>query len=100
GLVFFLLKPAQSLSLIGFGLSLMVHICVMFQYVPGQWVTHLHSGMFVVWFLALFLASRLASGRSFAGMAKELYSECSRWMKLSMAAIILYAVLNFAFFMN
>ena len=95
-----ILLPFMVLATIGFLLSLAAHIAsILGLPVPGgNLVWSLHVGIFVVWFPAVLIGSRINRGRPGSELWKNVLSGAPTWMRYAGYALFAYAAANFIWF--
>ncbi|HWL54974.1 MAG TPA: hypothetical protein VNQ90_21200 [Chthoniobacteraceae bacterium] len=95
------LLPFMILAAIGFLASVGAHIASLLDLTlpGGKLVWLLHAGVFIVWFPAILLASRINRGRPQFEYWKSVLSGCPPWMRYAVCALFVYAIGNFAWFM-
>lgn len=92
--------PFMLLAGLGFILSLLVHLASLAGVsLPfGRAVFLLHLGLFVVWIPTVFAASRISKGAPRRDVWKVALSGCPRWLRVSIPAVFIYALINFVIF--
>lgn len=96
-----LMYPCMLVAALGFFLSLIAHIASMFgKAVPSALpVMDLHIGIFVVWFPAVLVVSRMTGSANRKDLWKIALSGCPLWMRRAVYGLFGYTALNFVLFM-
>jgi hypothetical protein len=94
------LSIIMILSLIGFGLSLLVHITSLlgFEIPPNIKCWLLHIGIFVVWLPTILVANNMSKEYKRRDFWKAILRGCPRRMRNIGIGIFAYAILNFILF--
>ena len=96
------LRPFMIAAGVGFVVSLILHVLAVFGW--GLWlgggVLVLHVGIFVVWFPAVYVASKLAKGFKQWDIWKAALRACPLWLKILPQATLAYGAVNFFIWMH
>lgn len=98
-----LLRFAMWLGVLGFVVSLAVHVTTLLGVPLGGWTFALHGGVFVAFFPVVFglvdLAKRtgagLSEGRAQQAAMKVLVGSLPTWQKVFLGAVFAYAMVSF-----
>lgn len=100
-----LLWPFQWVALTGFLLAVLVHAMGLFQiavpvplqpYINDALYDILHMGIFVVWFPAALVATRVSNAQGMSGVSwSTLLKGCPQWMRKGVYGLFAYAFINF-----
>ena len=95
-----LLLPFMALAVIGFILSLYIHIISLLGMPSpfGAATWSLHIGCFVIWLPAVLVSRKIMQGVPKKDFWKVALAGCPSWMKYLLYAFFGYAVINFAIF--
>jgi hypothetical protein len=90
-----------GISLLGLVISLWVHLGAVMgrQVAPEPFFWILHAGIFVVWFPAVLVATKLVGTTNRRDFWKAVLKGSPPWIRYMLYALLAYAVINFLFFM-